>query len=96
VSTDFTSTESSRQDCPAAPTVTPPPPLILVIEGKTVLLLVRSVLHYCHLSSQWPEFHIEIIICLISQLMNDFSFMCNINSSLYIICIHPVVGLNLL
>jgi hypothetical protein len=36
VSTDFTSTESSRQDCPAAPTVTPPPPLILVIEGKTV------------------------------------------------------------
>lgn len=36
VSADFTSTESSRQDCPEVPTVTPPPPLILVIEGKTV------------------------------------------------------------
>jgi hypothetical protein len=39
VSTEFTSTESSRQDCPVSPTVTPPPPLILVIEGKIILKL---------------------------------------------------------
>jgi hypothetical protein len=35
VSTGFTSTESNRQDCPVAPTIAPPTPLILVIEGKT-------------------------------------------------------------
>jgi hypothetical protein len=34
VSTGFTSTQSNRQDCPVAPTVAPPTPLILVIEGK--------------------------------------------------------------
>jgi hypothetical protein len=48
MSTDLTSTNSRRQDCPVAPTVTAPPPLILVIEGKTTLQLV-SVLHYCHI-----------------------------------------------
>jgi hypothetical protein len=35
VSAGFTSTESNWQDCPVAPTVAPPTPLILVIEGKT-------------------------------------------------------------
>jgi hypothetical protein len=47
VSTDFTSTESRRQDCPVAPTVTPPPPLILVIKGK-IIMQFKSVLHYPH------------------------------------------------
>ncbi|XP_069696130.1 teneurin-m isoform X2 [Periplaneta americana] len=36
VSTDIASTESSGQDCPVVPTVTPPPPLILVIEGGKI------------------------------------------------------------
>ena len=38
VPTDLTSTETSRKDCPVVPTVTPPPPLILVLEGKVTLI----------------------------------------------------------
>jgi hypothetical protein len=56
MSTDLTSTNSRRQDCPVAPTVTAPPPLILVIEGKTMLQLM-SVLHYCHISSWKSKLH---------------------------------------
>ncbi|KAJ9578404.1 hypothetical protein L9F63_005377, partial [Diploptera punctata] len=36
VSTELTTTETSRMDCPVAPTVTPPPPLILVLEGGKI------------------------------------------------------------
>jgi len=56
MSTDLTGTDSRRQDCPVAPTVTAPPPLILVMEGKTTLQLM-SVLHYCHISSWKSELH---------------------------------------
>jgi hypothetical protein len=47
MSTGFTSTESNRQDCPVAPTITPPTPLILVIKGK-IMMQFKSVLHYSH------------------------------------------------
>jgi len=56
MSTDLTSTDSRRQDCPVAPTVTAPPPLILVMEGKTTLQLM-SVLHYSCISSWKSELH---------------------------------------
>lgn len=59
MSTDLTSTDSRRQDCPVAPTVTAPPPLILVMEGKTTLQLM-SVLHYCCISSWKSKLHMTV------------------------------------